>query len=59
VFPLPGGGLGVVCSRRSFSPDGSEFVGIGFKPDVAAHLTAADLFTDRDSTLATAITLLR
>ncbi len=43
----------VVLARRS------EFVGIGFKPDVAAHLTAADLFTDRDSTLATAITLLR
>jgi C-terminal processing protease CtpA/Prc len=59
VFPLPGNGVGAVCSRRSLTPDGREFVGVGFTPDVDAHLTQEDLFLNRDSTLDSAIARLR
>jgi len=59
VFPLPGNAVGVVCSRRSLTPDGREFVGVGFTPDVSAHLTQEDLFLNRDSTLDSAIARLR
>ena len=59
VFALPGDAIGVVCSRRSFAPDGSPFVGLGFAPDVAANLTQTDLFLDRDSVLDSALKLLQ
>jgi C-terminal processing protease CtpA/Prc len=55
TFALPGGALGAVCSRRTFAPDGSAFVGIGFRPDVTVALTQDDLFEGRDSVLNRAI----
>jgi hypothetical protein len=51
AFPLPGNALGVVCSRRSLTPDGREWVGRGFAPDVISRLTREDLFVGRDSTI--------
>ncbi len=59
VFPLPGNAIGVVCSRRSLTPDGRDFVGIGFTPDVNARLTQEDLFLGRDSTIDAALTRMR
>ena len=59
VFPLPGNAVGAVCSRRSLTPDGREFVGVGFAPDVTAYLSQEDLFLNRDSTLDSAIARLR
>jgi carboxyl-terminal processing protease len=33
-FPLPGGGMGAVCSKRDLMMDGTEFIGRGIEPDV-------------------------
>jgi C-terminal processing protease CtpA/Prc len=59
VFKLFSGGIGAVCSRRSLAPDGSPFVGTGFQPDVAAHLTRQDLAHGQDSVLDKALKVLR
>jgi len=50
-FNLPGGGTARVCSKHDSFPDGKEFVGVGVIPDVAAHVTRADLVQGTDSVL--------
>jgi C-terminal processing protease CtpA/Prc len=59
VFRLFSGGIGAVCSRRSLAPDGRPFVGTGFQPDLAAHLTRQDLAHGQDSVLNKALEVLR
>lgn len=58
AFPLPGGGWARVCSKHDVAPDGTEFVGVGFKPDVLVPATLAELRGGRDAALAAAAALL-
>jgi len=59
TFPLPGGGGGRVCTKHDTSSDGTEFVGVGIMPDVAASPTIADFRAGRDTVLDAALQLLR
>jgi len=55
-LPLPGGITAAVCSKHDRFPDGTEFVGVGIKPDVVVSQTLADLRSGRDTVLDAAIT---
>jgi C-terminal processing protease CtpA/Prc len=55
MFKLPGGGAARVCTKHDSFSDGREFVGLGIQPDIAAHLTRADIIAGRDSVLESAI----
>jgi C-terminal processing protease CtpA/Prc len=59
VYPLPGGGSGIVCTVHVLSPDGSEFVGSGIQPHIAVTPTVDDLHAGRDAELETAVEELR
>jgi carboxyl-terminal processing protease len=48
-----------VSTKRMYFPDGSEFEGVGIKPDVEIISTAADIKTARDPVLEKAIALAR
>lgn len=54
-FPLPGGGKARICTKHDSFADGSEFVGVGIQPDIAAHLTREDIVSGHDSVLALAV----
>jgi C-terminal processing protease CtpA/Prc len=58
-YGLPGGGKGLVCTTRSYSPDGKEFIGIGLKPDIIVSQSISDLQTGNDSALNAAISYLK
>jgi carboxyl-terminal processing protease len=58
-FDLPGGGRARVCTKRDTYPDGREFVGVGVRPHVPAHLSAADLRAGRDTVLEVAVAELK
>jgi C-terminal processing protease CtpA/Prc len=58
AFALPGGGFARVCSKHDVGPDGTEFVGVGLRPDVAVPATVADLRAGRDAALAAAVAAL-
>ena len=53
-FKLPGGGSARVCTKRDLFADGTEFVGVGVKPDIVVHDSVADLRTGQDSSVARA-----
>jgi carboxyl-terminal processing protease len=55
MFKLPGGGVARVCTKHDSFADGREFVGVGIKPDIPAHVTRADIVAGRDTVLDTAI----
>lgn len=57
-YGLPGGGAGVVCTIRTFSPDGKEFVGIGIEPDITVPQTVPDVRARIDAALSTAVSTL-
>ena len=57
-YGLPGGGTGVVCTIRTFSPDGKEFVGIGIEPDITAYQTLSDVKSGNDAVLRAALSTL-
>lgn len=59
MFKLPGGGLARVCTKHDSFADGKEFVGIGVKPDISAHLSIADIRNHQDSVLALAVRTLQ
>jgi carboxyl-terminal processing protease len=46
-------------ARRVSFPDGSEFEGVGIKPDVEVDMTVQDLRTGNDPVLDKANTLIR
>lgn len=58
-FPLPFGGMGVVCSKRDLMPDGTEFVGIGIKPDIEVVPTLENYLAGKDETLEAALKYLQ
>lgn len=58
AFQLPGGGWARVCSKHDVAPDGTEFVGVGLRPDIAVPATLADLRTGHDAALAAAVAAL-
>jgi carboxyl-terminal processing protease len=57
-YGLPGGGTGVVCTIRTFSPDGKEFVGTGIDPDITVPQTVSDVQSENDAALRTALSML-
>ena len=58
VYPLPGGGNGIVCVLHVTAPDGSEFIGTGIQPTVAVRATIEDLRAGRDAVLEAALRIL-
>ena len=59
VFGLPGGGSGLVCTLKSFYPDGKEFVGIGIFPERKVHPTIRDIRQGKDVVLEAALDYLK
>ncbi len=49
IFKLGTGGVGAVCSRRTFAPDYSTFVGKGIQPDIISRLSISDVFKQVDA----------
>lgn len=58
TFPLPFGGLGVVCAKRDVLPDWNEFVGVGIHPDVEVKPTLKAYLAGKDEAMETAIKIL-
>jgi len=54
-FALPGGGSALICTKHNRNPDGSEFVGVGVKPDIPVKVTIADVRAGRDPVLEAAL----
>ena len=55
-----GNGMGFrVSTKRMYFPDGSEFEGVGIKPNIEVVPTAADIKAGRDPVLAKAVELAR
>lgn len=59
MYPLPFGGMGIVCSKRDLMPDGTEFVGKGIKPDFEVKLQLKNFLDRRDDVLEEAIVRLK
>ncbi|MFN4286466.1 MAG: S41 family peptidase [Lacibacter sp.] len=57
-YPLPGGGIGYVCTKRDLMPDGEEFVGKGICPDYTVVPTLKGLQEQKDEVLQFALQLL-
>lgn len=57
-FSLPGGGTARVCAKRDTFADGTEFVGVGVKPDVVVEPQRADIAAGRDRVLEKAIAMI-
>jgi carboxyl-terminal processing protease len=55
AFPLPGGIMARVCTKRDAYPDGTEWNGIGILPTVPAHPTVAALQAGHDPVLEAAL----
>lgn len=58
IFPLPAGGVGLVCARRTTFADGSPIVGRGIEPDLYVPVTLAGVAAGRDEVLEAAIAAL-
>ena len=58
-YSLPGGGIGFVCSKRDAMYDGTEFVGVGIKPDVEVKPTIKALQKGKDEVLEAAVKFLK
>lgn len=59
TYELESGGGFRICTRRSLALDGSEFINIGFKPDIECFLTIEDYKNCNDSVGNKAIELIR
>jgi len=55
---LPGGGDFTVSTFKSTYPDGTEYIGIGIKPDYEVQPTVKDIFENRDTILEKGIEVL-
>ena len=55
---LPGGGDFTVSTFKSTYPDGTEYIGIGIKPDYEVQPTVKDIFENRDIILEKGIEVL-
>jgi len=47
-----------LSTKREYFPDGSQFEGIGIKPDIEVHTTAEDIRSGRDPVMARALKLI-
>ncbi len=56
---LPGGADFTVSTFKSTYPDGTEYIGIGIKPDYEIHPTVKDIFEKRDIILEKGIEILK
>lgn len=54
-IPLPGGGILAICTVHDILPDGGEFVGIGFQPDIEVKETISSYFAGNDLVLERAL----
>lgn len=54
-FPLPGGGMGAVCSKRDMMIDGTEFIGRGIQPDIFIEYTYNSFMHGHDNALNAAL----
>lgn len=59
VISLPGGGGARICSKHDTFPDGTEFVGVGVLPDIAATPKISDFVEGKDAVLGVALEQLR
>ena len=57
-FSLPGGGSARVCTKRDTYADGTDFVGVGVKPDVVIQPTVQSIVSGKDVVLEQAATML-
>jgi len=55
MFNLPCGALVLVCAKKDFFPDGTEFVGYGLKPDIEVSLNIEDIKNNTDAVLKVAM----
>jgi carboxyl-terminal processing protease len=46
-----------IAVKRQYFPDGSEFEGVGIKPDIEVHPTVEDLRSAKDPVLEKALEL--
>lgn len=58
-YDLPGGGIGFVCTKRDYMADGTEFVGIGIRPDILVRPTLEGIREGKDEVLQAAISFLK
>ena len=52
---IPGDGQAMICSKRDYYPDGTEFVGVGVRPDIEVRITAEAFQNGEDEPLSTAL----
>ncbi len=55
VFALPGGGVLLICTKRDTFADGVDYVGRGVMPDIPCQPSVADISSQRDRELDTAL----
>jgi C-terminal processing protease CtpA/Prc len=55
IFNLPGGALALICTKKDFFPDGTEFIGYGINPDIEVNLSIEDVINDIDKILNVAV----
>lgn len=58
-FDLPGGGSARVCTKRDTYADGTDFVGVGVKPDIEVKPTVQSLISGKDVVLERAVEVLK
>lgn len=58
LFPLPGGGIGRICTVDYRLANGNVFVGIGIAPNIMVPRTISDVRSVNDATLERAISIL-
>ena len=54
MFPLPGEGMGIVCSKRDLFSDGTQFVGYGIAPDNYVDYSYQNFIQGKDEAIAAA-----
>lgn len=59
IFPIPGNGVVVICTKKDTYPDGTEFVGIGIIPDIEIKQTINDYFSNKDAILEKAMEIVK
>jgi len=57
-FDLPGGGSARICTKRDTYVNGTDFVGVGVKPDILVKPTVQSLISGRDVVLERALAVL-
>lgn len=58
-YDLESGGTLKICTRKSLSLDGSEFINIGFKPDIECKLSINDYQNNNDKVMKEALKIIR